>query len=462
MELFGRKKGKESDAPEQPAKEVGSAIINIGELNRRIADAAKASPVPEGLEARVTAPQIAITNDDVVIEFTIEKYRPEDLNAIVFWYSKRNGLNFSGTDSKKPYIFESQFHMLQITKDLAKEYGFITSTKRLRISLSSEYSVMRALGKKLSVTAHFDILPDREVEIFLGLWKELRRTDAGTPTPAEQFEDYGAEVVDPKNVPPPESFAGYADVKERILQNVIIPFANAGVLEKIVEQTRTYKRSIVPRAVLFEGPPGTGKTMMSEIIAGQIGAKFVYVPVDKIFEKWYGESPRNLRKIFELAERQAPCVLFLDEFDALAHQRGGASGTDREDRRVLSVLLTNIDGIKSKPGVLVIGATNLGNDLDAAVRNRFDDIIYFRQPDEKELTDIFALYAKHLGRPELEGLASVAIDFVGRDVSNVAKLAERAWAEQIIKTGKPVTAPPIKCYLDAIDIYKARKPNGLC
>ncbi len=455
MGIFGSQKGKEGDAHGQPAKNAGSAIINIGELNRRIVDAVKASPVPEGLEARVTTPQTEVTNDSVIVSFAIEKYHPEDLNAIMLWYAKYNGINL-GIEKPKPYIFESQFHMLQIIKDLAKEYSFTSATKRLRISLSSD-SIIDALEKRLRVAAHFDILPDKEVEIFLGLWKELRRTDAGTP--AEKFEDYGAEVIGSKDAPPPESFAGYADVKARILQNVIVPFANASILEEIVEKTRAYKRSIVPRAVLLEGPPGTGKTMMSKIIAGQISAKFVYVPVDKIFERWYGESARNLRKIFELAERQAPCVLFLDEFDALAHQRGGTGGTDREDRRVLSVLLTSIDGIKSKHGVLVIGATNLGNDLDAAVRSRFDDIIYFRQPDEKELTEIFSLYAKHLGRQELDGLASATKGFVGRDVSNVAKLAERAWAEQIIRTGMKATAPPIKCYLGAIDIYKARKPG---
>ena len=199
---------------------------------------------------------------------------------------------------------------------------------------------------------------------------------------------------------------------------------------------------------MFEGPPGVGKTSMARIIAVETGIPMVYVPVENILSKYYGESAQNLGRIFDIAAGYDRVILFVDEIDSLAGSR--EEGLFEATRRVLSVLLRKIDGFDTRDGILTIGATNRTQDLDRALLSRFDTIIRFPLPNASERAGIFRRYARHLEPDALEPLARGSDGLSGRSIQDVCEYAERRWARTIIAGGGDLKAspPPAELYLE--------------
>lgn len=166
-------------------------------------------------------------------------------------------------------------------------------------------------------------------------------------------------------------------------QDILLSNENLQVFRGIVREYRKadeIKRHGLPirSKLLFCGPPGCGKTLCAEIFAGDLGLPFFVVKLDRLISSYLGETATNIRKIFEFARRQ-PCVLFLDEFDALARSRDDGA-EHSELRRVVNSLLLFIDQIQ--PSGFLVAATNLDKSLDGAVWRRFDEVIWFDEPDE--------------------------------------------------------------------------------
>jgi SpoVK/Ycf46/Vps4 family AAA+-type ATPase len=142
-----------------------------------------------------------------------------------------------------------------------------------------------------------------------------------------------------------------------------------------------------PKCVLFEGPPGCGKTTSAKIIAQQVNIPLIYMPLEAIMSKFYGESETKLAEIFEAAKAMGQAILFIDEIDSLATSREG--GIHEATRRILSTLLRKIDSFESDGDVLVVCATNRKKDLDPALISRLDLTVRFELPDAKTRTLIF-------------------------------------------------------------------------
>lgn len=142
-----------------------------------------------------------------------------------------------------------------------------------------------------------------------------------------------------------------------------------------------------PKCVMFEGPPGTGKTTSAKIISHQVQIPLVYMPLEAIMSKFYGESESRLAEIFEAAQAMGSVILFIDEIDALATSREG--GIHEATRRILSTLLRKIDSFESEGEVLVICATNRKKDLDPALISRTDLSIRFELPEAPTRAKIF-------------------------------------------------------------------------
>jgi transitional endoplasmic reticulum ATPase len=149
-----------------------------------------------------------------------------------------------------------------------------------------------------------------------------------------------------------------------------------------------------PKGVLLHGPPGTGKTLIAKAVANESGANFYTINGPEIMSKFYGQSEENLRKIFEEAQKNAPSIIFLDEIDAIAPKRSEVHG--EVERRVVSQLLTLMDGLKGRGKVIVIGATNIPDVIDPALRRpgRFDREIRIDVPDRNGRKEILLIHTR--------------------------------------------------------------------
>ena len=181
-----------------------------------------------------------------------------------------------------------------------------------------------------------------------------------------------------------------------------------------------------PKGVLLYGPPGTGKTLLAKAVANESDAHFILLNGPEIMSKFYGESEKKIREIFDEAEKNSPSIIFIDEIDSLAPKREDSNG--EVERRVVSQLLTMMDGLKSRGKVVVIGATNRPNSIDPALRRpgRFDREVEISVPDKSERLSILQIHTR--GMPltksvNLGELARKTHGFVGADLESLAKEA---------------------------------------
>jgi SpoVK/Ycf46/Vps4 family AAA+-type ATPase len=187
---------------------------------------------------------------------------------------------------------------------------------------------------------------------------------------------------------------------------------------------------------------------MARILAKEAGLPLVYVPIENILSKYYGESAQNMAAIFDACDAFERAILFLDEIDSLAGSR--EEGMIESTRRVLSVLLRKIDGFERKSGILTIGATNRAMDLDRALLSRFDTIIRFPMPDLHEREAIFRQYVHHLNDAELKKLAELGEGLSGRNIRDICQMAERRWARRLVLEKVTASPPPVSVYLELV------------
>ncbi len=283
-----------------------------------------------------------------------------------------------------------------------------------------------------------------EIETIVEVYKISDSEDETDPL--EELTSLGVKIFQEKVPLGWDYLAGYEEAKLLVKETVIFPLEQSQVYDEIAKGTRKNYETNRPRSVLFFGPPGTGKTTMARIIAGEVKSSLIYVPVESIMTKWYGESERNLADIFKQAARLDGCLIFLDEIDSLATSR--ENDIHEATRRVLSVLLREIDGFEVGKKTMIIGATNRKDDLDPALLSRFDTKIEFRLPNDDERKEIFKTYAQHLSREEVNLLAKNSHGLSGRDIKKLCESTERRWALAVI--GKEVERnqlPDLQKYL---------------
>lgn len=199
-----------------------------------------------------------------------------------------------------------------------------------------------------------------------------------------------------------------------------------------------------PRGVLLSGPPGSGKTLIARALANQCEASFISIKGPELLSKWVGESEKGIREVFRRAKQAAPCLVFFDEIDALAPRRGGSNDGNVGDR-VIAQLLTEMDGIEGREGVIVLAATNRPELIDTALLRpgRFDLVVELHQPNESERQAIFSVHLRD--RPvasdvSTEELARMTEGRSGADIEAICRraalLALREWIAPKLNIGQ--------------------------
>jgi transitional endoplasmic reticulum ATPase len=215
-----------------------------------------------------------------------------------------------------------------------------------------------------------------------------------------------------------EDIGGLTDEVKKIREMVEVPLKHPEVFERLGVEP--------PKGVLLHGPPGTGKTLLAKAVANESESNFILLNGPEIMSKFYGESEKKVREIFDEAEKNSPSIIFIDEIDAIAPKREDTHG--EVERRVVSQLLTMMDGLQSRGKVVVIGATNRPNSIDEALRRpgRFDREVEIRAPDKKGRLQILKIHTR--GMPltkdvDINLIASKTHGFVGADLASLTKEA---------------------------------------
>ncbi len=222
-------------------------------------------------------------------------------------------------------------------------------------------------------------------------------------------------------------------------------------LREVVEWPMKYRKLFahmnvkIPKGILLYGPPGTGKTLLAKAVATESEANFISVKGPEFLSKWVGESEKAVREVFRKARQAAPCVVFIDEIDAVAPMRGRDLGTHVTER-VVSQILTEMDGLEELHNVTVIAATNRPDILDPALLRpgRFDRLIYVPVPDLKAREEIFKIHLR--GRPiaedvSIEKLAEMTEGYTGADIEAVCNEATMLAVREYIMSGKDPEKP---------------------
>ncbi|MFD1685176.1 ATP-binding protein [Halobellus litoreus] len=235
-------------------------------------------------------------------------------------------------------------------------------------------------------------------------------------------EDEDAEMLDLVQVRAPEEI-------EMTLDDLVLTGDQEGEIHKLMQaiEHREYLAGIGLREIgkiLFVGPPGTGKTTVSRALAHELGLPFVEVKLSMITSQYLGETAKNVEKTFEVAKRLSPCILFIDEFDSVAKTR--RSDEHAALKRAVNTLLKSIDDISLiRDEVILIGATNHPDQLDAAAWRRFDEIVNFPKPDRDMRADILRIITRRMDIEEFdpEAVAELTEGLTGSDLRMVLREA---------------------------------------
>ncbi|SCL51924.1 ATPase family associated with various cellular activities (AAA) [Micromonospora citrea] len=224
---------------------------------------------------------------------------------------------------------------------------------------------------------------------------------------------------------------GMSAVKERLELAFLGPLRNP-------ELRKMYGKSLRGGLMLY-GPPGCGKTFLARAVAGEMGAKFISLSIVDVLDMWMGNSERNLHELFQAARRNAPCVLFLDEVDALGHKRSQVSSSSM--RTLGNQLLAELDGMEgSNEGVFVLAATNTPWDVDPALRRpgRLDRVVLVLPPDAEARASIleYHLRERPIAGIDLRKIVAATEDYSGADLAHLCETAAEFAMADSVRTGE--------------------------
>ena len=337
--------------------------------------------------------------------------------------------------------------------------------------------------KQISKTTHGFVGADLEVLSKEAAMRSLRRI---LPEIDLDEEKISSEILQKIQITSDDFRDALKEVRPSALREVQVQIPNVSwndvggldalkeELKEAVEWPIKYKDAYdyvdveSPKGILLHGSPGTGKTLIAKALAKMTESNFISIKGPELLSKWVGESEKGVREIFRKARQAAPCIIFLDEVDALVPRRGSGGSESHVTENVVSQILTEIDGLEELHNVLIIGATNRLDIVDEALLRpgRFDRIIKVPNPDEKGRQHIFEIHTKKkpLGSDvKISEIVKLADDFSGAEIAAVTNRAAITALKRYV-SGKSKNIKEIKItqqdLIDAVDRVKPRKKEA--
>ena len=337
--------------------------------------------------------------------------------------------------------------------------------------------------KQISKTTHGFVGADLEILSKEAAMKSLRRI---LPEIDYDEEKISSEILEKIQITSEDFRDALKEVSPSALREVQVQVPNVswddvGGLDELKEELKEavewpikYKDAYdyvdveSPKGILLHGPPGTGKTLIAKALAKMTESNFISIKGPELLSKWVGESEKGVREIFRKARQAAPCIIFLDEVDALVPRRGSGGSDSHVTENVVSQILTEIDGLEELNNVLIIGATNRLDIVDEALLRpgRFDRIIKVPNPDEKGRQHIFEIHTKNkpLGSDvKISEIVKLTDDFSGAEIAAVANRAAITALKRYV-SGKSENVKEIKItqkdLVDAVEKVKPRKKEA--
>src|SRR5690349_10623825 len=248
-----------------------------------------------------------------------------------------------------------------------------------------------------------------------------------------------------------DDIGGLMEVKEELAEAIEWPLKHADLFNQADVRP--------PKGLMLYGPPGTGKTMIAKAVATTSEANFISVKGPELLSKWVGESEKGVREIFRKARQASPCIVFFDELDAVAPRRGRSEGDAHVTERVISQMLTEMDGLEDLKGVVVIGATNRPDIIDEALLRpgRFDRILEVPIPDKEARKQILQIHTRK--KPldtdvSIEKLVDMTAGMTGADIAALVNAAAMIAIKQHVEqnnTGKlRISMKQFECALSKV------------
>ncbi|OKY78140.1 MAG: ATPase of the AAA+ class CDC48 family [Candidatus Methanohalarchaeum thermophilum] len=388
-----------------------------GEVERRVV--AQLLSLMDGLEARGEVVVIATTNQINLVDPALRRPGRFDREIEIGVPSKEGRREILEVHTRGMPLSDG----IDLDNYAERTHGFVGADIE-SLAKESAMNALRRIIPEIDIEADevpADVIEDLEIEKndFESALKEIE--------PSAMREVF-VEVPDVEW----DQVGGLKEATQELKESIEWPLSYPEAFEKVATSP--------PRGILLYGPPGTGKTLMAKAIANESEANFISVKGPELLSKWVGESEKAVRETFRKAKQSSPTIIFFDEIDSLAPRRGGTTGDSQVTERVISQMLTELDGLEERGEVVVIAATNRPDLIDPALlrQGRLERHIEVGPPDKEARKQIFKIHTE--GKPladdvDLEKLADKTEGYVGSDINGICKEASMVALREKIKPG---------------------------
>ncbi|MHC1632107.1 MAG: CDC48 family AAA ATPase [Methanotrichaceae archaeon] len=399
-----------------------------GEVERRVV--AQILALMDGLESRGKVVVIGATN------------RPDALDSAL----RRPGRFDREIEIGVPNV-EGRLEILQIHTRGMPLAEDVDLKKLAEITHGFVGADIAALAREAGMRSLRRILPEMDLEVESIPAEILNKIEVMNEDFFDALRDMEPSAMREVFVESPnvrwDDIGGLKNVKQELTEAVEWPMAYPGLFEHMAADP--------PKGILLYGPPGTGKTLMAKAVATESQANFISVKGPEFLSKWVGESERAVRKTFRKARQAAPAVLFFDEIDSIAPARGSGFGDSQVTERMVSQILSEIDGLEALHNVVVIAATNRPDIIDPALMRpgRFDRMIEIEMPDKEARLEILKIHTAN--RPladdvNLDKLTKQTDGYSGADLAAVCNEAVMLAIREYVLSGKSQDEEEIQKY----------------